>query len=257
MFRSQHCQMLRTWGWTLPGETTRSAIWSHLDNNLQRTRRRMARERRGAESSVVSMEIHFLHTGSFTHRRFYTQTIYTQTLFTRRRFYTQKLLHRDAFTHRPFYTQTLLHTDAFTHRDAFYTQALLHTDAFTHRGFLNTGTFTQTRTAQVKSQFYLSFCRSTLISCERVARGQVKSQFYLSFCRSTFISCERVARGQVKSQFYYILPQFLPIDPHSCERVARGQVKSQFYLSFCRSTLISCERVARGQVKSQFYFSLL
>ena len=53
-----------------------------------------------------------------------------------------------------------------------------------------------------KSQFYLSFCRSTLISCERVAPAHDKSQFYLSFCRSTLISCERVAPAQVKSQFY-------------------------------------------------------
>ena len=52
-----------------------------------------------------------LHTDAFTHRRFYTQT-----LFTRRRFYTQKLLHTDAFTHRHFYTQTLLHRDAVTDR---------------------------------------------------------------------------------------------------------------------------------------------
>ena len=127
------------------------------------TRRRMARERRGAESSVVSMETRFLHTGSFTHRRFYTQTLlhtdafYTQALlhteaFTHRRFYTQTLLHTDAFTHRRFYTQTLfthrlfytqrlLHTEAFTRRD-FYTQTLLHTDAFTHRRFY-TNTFTR------------------------------------------------------------------------------------------------------------------
>ena len=94
-----------------------------------------------------------LHTDAFTHRRFYTQT-----LFTRRRFYTQTLLHTDAFTHRHFYTQkyfytqTLLHTDAFTHRNTFthrrfytqkyfYTQTLLHTDTFTHRRFLHTEAF--------------------------------------------------------------------------------------------------------------------
>ena len=70
-----------------------------------------------------------LHTDAFTHRRFYTQT-----LFTRRRFYTQKLLHTDAFTHRPFYTQHF-YTQTLLHTDAFYTQALLHTETFTHRGF--------------------------------------------------------------------------------------------------------------------------
>ena len=62
-----------------------------------------------------------LHTGSFTHRGFYTQTILHTHAFT------HTLLHTDAFTHRRYYTQTLLPTDAFTHR------RFLHTDAFTHK----------------------------------------------------------------------------------------------------------------------------
>ena len=44
-----------------------------------------------------------------------------------------------------------------------------------------------------KSQFYPSFWRSNLISCERVAPDNLNSQFYLSFWRSNLISCERVA----------------------------------------------------------------
>ena len=89
--------------------------------------------------------------------------------------FTLTLLHTDMFTHRHFYTQTFLQTGAaFTHK-RFDAQKLLHIDAFTHRHF-----YTQTRTAQVKSHFCLSFCRSTLISRERVAPGQVKSQFYRS-----------------------------------------------------------------------------
>ena len=39
------------------------------------------------------------------------------------------LLHTHTFTHKRFYTQTLLHTEAFTHR-RFYTQTLLHTRHF-------------------------------------------------------------------------------------------------------------------------------
>ena len=120
-----------------------------------RTRRRMARERRGAESSVVSMETRFLHTGSFTHRRFYTQTLlhtdafYTQDTFytqafTHRSFYTQTLLHTDPFTHRRFYTQTLLHTEAFTQM-LLHTETFTHTDAFTHRSF-----YTQTLSFRAK-----------------------------------------------------------------------------------------------------------
>ena len=35
----------------------------------------MARKRRGAESSVVSIETYFLHTETFAHRGFYTQTL--------------------------------------------------------------------------------------------------------------------------------------------------------------------------------------
>ena len=128
-----------------------------------------------------------------------------------------------------------------------------------------------------------------LISCERVARDKLKSQFYLSFWRSNLISCETVHRKHeiaILPQFLTIephfvrkgcagqvdiaiLPQFLTIEPHfvrkglrgtswnrnftavfgdrtsfSCERVARDKLKSQFYRSFWRSNLISCERVA-------------
>ena len=69
----------------------------------------------------------------------------------------------------------------------------------------------------MKSQFYFSFMRSNLISCDRVATGTRKLQFYISFWRSNLISFERVATGTRKSQFYF---------------------------SFGRSNLISCERVA-------------
>ena len=172
---------------------TKTRFWSTFlkefyKENQQRpnwTRRRMARERRGAGSSVFSIEtlyykaiyyrciigrwepsytqtplhIDVLHADTFTRIGFYTQTplhteTFTQTLlhantFTYRRFYTQTLLHTDAFTHRHFYTQTLLHANTFTYR-RFYTQTLLPTDAFTHRRFhtqklLHTETFTHRR----------------------------------------------------------------------------------------------------------------
>ena len=42
-----------------------------------------------------------------------------------RRFYTEPLLHTESFTHKHFYTQTL------SHRDVFH--AHTHTDAFPHR----------------------------------------------------------------------------------------------------------------------------
>ena len=71
-----------------------------------------------------------LHTETFTHRRFYTQTLLHADAFTHRRFYTQLLLHWHTFTHKRFYTQTLLHTEDFTRR-CFYT----HTHTLIHRGF--------------------------------------------------------------------------------------------------------------------------
>ena len=134
-----------------------------------KTRRRMARERRGASSSVVSIKTiyyktiflqmyyrqtrrvvsrhdHVLQDNSL-HRILHIicQIAVTQKKllhtndFTHRRFHTQKLLHT-----KTFYTQTLLHTEAFTHT-SFYTQTLLHTDTFTHRSFLHTDTFTHRR----------------------------------------------------------------------------------------------------------------
>ena len=135
----------------------------------------------------------FTRTETFTHRRFYTQTLlhtdgftrkhfythfYTDA-FTHRSFYTQTLLHRGRpmffYTHRRLYTQTLLHTGAFTHRrfytDAF-TETLLHTDTFTHRHFYTQTLFTH-RCLHFTPQFYLSFWRSNLISCERVAPDAV------------------------------------------------------------------------------------
>ena len=76
-------------------------------------------------------------TDAFTHRPFYTHTLLHTNTFTHIRFYTRTLLHANTFTYRHFYTQTLFHTDPFTHR-RFYTQTLLHTDA-------STETFTQRR----------------------------------------------------------------------------------------------------------------
>ena len=54
----------------------------------------------------------------------------------------------------------------------------------------------------LKIAIYLSFWRSNLISCERVAAEVVKSQFYLSFWRSNLISCKRVSAEVVKSEFF-------------------------------------------------------
>ena len=139
------------------------------------------------------------------------------------------------FADRPsFRAKGLLQDKSGTRKIAIFPQFLTIDPHFVRKGCSGTSP------AQEKSQFFLSFWRSTLISCERVVPGQEKPQFYLSFCQSTLISCERVAPGQVNSQFYLSFCRSTLI---SCERVAPAQEKSQFYRSFCRSTLISCERV--------------
>ena len=130
-----------------------SEVSEEIAANWNPTRRRMARERRGASSFVVSIKTIYYTTiywRCFIGRReeqYQDHILQDNSLhrilriaFTHRTFYTQKLLHTDAFTHRRFYTQTLLHTEAFTHTHTgsfthrlLYSQTLLHTDPFTHR----------------------------------------------------------------------------------------------------------------------------
>ena len=87
----------------------------------------------------------------------------------------------------------------------------------------------------------LCFLDRTSFRAKGLRRTTWKSQFYLSFWRSNLISCERVAPNNLKSQFYF---SFWRSNLISWERVAPDNLKSQFYLSFWRSDFISCERVA-------------
>ena len=151
-----------------------------------------------------------IHTEAFRHRLLFreSQKLWHREAFTHRIVYTQKLLHTRAFPQRSFWAQQLLHTDAFTHR-SLYTRRLLRTEAFTQTEKpLHTDAFPQKKrfhraafTHLKKSQFYVSFWRSAIISCERVASGVGKSQF-LYFWRWTIILRERVAPDLAKSQFY-------------------------------------------------------
>ena len=92
-------------------------------------------------------------------------------------------------------------------------------------------------------------CNSTSVFGDRTSfrakwlrRTTCKSQFYLSFWRSNLISCGRVAPDDLQIA---ILPQFLAIEPHFVRKgCARRIAISQFYFSFWRSNLSSCERVA-------------
>ena len=84
----------------------------------------------------------FLHAGVFTHRSFYTQSVYTEKLFNREAF--TQMLHTEAFTqtsvfsnsHKSLFTQTPLRRAAFTFHprnishSSFYNQMLLHRETF-------------------------------------------------------------------------------------------------------------------------------
>ena len=80
-----------------------------------------------------------------------------------------------------------------------------------------------------KSQFYFSFWRSNLISCERVALGQ--AQIKIAILRQ-FLAIEPSFRAKMfAGRFADRI--FFAIEPHFVRKgCAIGRVKSQFYLSF-------------------------
>ena len=224
---------------------------------------------------LVTKQFRFT-TDAFTHRRFYTQTLwhtdtfahkslYTQTLahaqtlshtnaFTHKHFYTQTLLRTKAFAHKSFYTQTLWHTDTFAHK-SFYTQTLLQTNTFTHRRcytqtLLHTDAFTQRRFYTQDIAICYSFGRLNLISCEMVAIRQREITISLQFLAIEPHFVRKGCAGQLEIAILFWQSNLI-----SCEKVARDNLKSQFYLSFWRSNLISCERVARDNLNSHFYLS--
>ena len=215
-----------------------------------------------------------VHTKVFTLRSLCTDAFYTKA-FTHRRFYTQTPLHTDGLTHRHFDTehtkafkQTFLHKRFYT--DAFYTQKLC-----TQRKNCNfTSVFGDRPSFCAKGlqrepgnrNFTSVFGDRTSFRAKGLRRTTCKSQFYLSFWWSSLISCERVAPDDLQIA---MLPQFLAIEPHFVRRGCAGRLpnrtftsvfgdrtsfhakglhrttcKSQFYLSFWRSNLISCEGVA-------------
>ena len=95
-----------------------------------------------------------------------------------------------------------------------------------------------------RPSLYLSFWRSNVISCERVATGREKSQLYLSFWRSNLISCERVAFGREKSQLYY---SFWRSNVISCETVAPGRGEIATLFQFLAIEVLQEGKRARGQ----------
>ena len=189
--------------------------------------------------------------------------------------HTHTHIHPRTDTKKQTHTHTATHAHSHTNKER-HTRTQTHTHKDTDR---LTHTHTETETRENRNFAYLSFWRSNLISCERVATIPWKSwrsnliscervatipwkpQVYLSFWRSKVVSCERDAADPWKSQFTAVLDdrtsfrakglrpqfqnrnllQFLTIHPH---RVATGTRKSKFNRSFWRSTIISCEMVA-------------
>ena len=139
----------------------------------------------------------YRRTHTFTHKRFYTQTLlhidtdafphrpfYTQTLlhtntFTHIRFYTRTLLHANTFTYRRFYTQTLLHSDTFT-------QTLFHTDPFTHRRF-----YTQTL---LHRRFHRDFYTETLTKRGTTGWPQLQTKVRKHSCNGNAKKSQKCTR---------------------------------------------------------------
>ena len=161
------------------------------------------------------------HIHAYTRRSFLTQMVF-QTIteaLTQRSLYTENLLHTEAFTHasfftetftqRSFYAQELLHTDAFTRRSlyarrlftdrSFYTEKPLHTDAFPQKSRFHRAALTHFK----KSQFYVSFGRSAIISCERVASGVGKSQFLTLDNNFVWKGCAWPCKIAILHKFYF------------------------------------------------------
>ena len=122
-----------------------------------------------------------------------------------------------------------------------------------------------------QSQFYLSFWRSNLISCESFARDDLQIVISHQFLA---IEPHFVRMGCDGNPEITILPQFLAIEPHFVRKSCAGRLElailhrflaiepdfvrkdcagqltqSQFYLSFWRSNLTSCESFARDDLQ--------
>ena len=170
------------------------------------------------------------HREAFAPQRiFYTEKLWcTEKLLLHRRFYT----HTEAFTHTRLYTQS------------FYAQKPLHTDAFipTEKPIPQSSFYTL---HFQKSQFYVSFWRSAIISCERVASGVGKSQFLTLDNHFAWKGCAWPCKTAILHEFFsgetvvpdvskWIKSQFYT----NSWTFASDVKKSQFSHSYCRLTFM-------------------
>ena len=147
------------------------------------------------------------------------------------------LLHTDAFTHRRFYTQTLLHTDTFTHSDR--TSFRAKGCAGPHLQIIIWHQFLALEPHSVrKSQFYLNFWWSNLISCERIrgTRGTTWNRNFTSiFADRTLFRPKGFAgqKGRLEIAILFQFLAFLAIEPHFVRKGSRDKgddLRSQFFL---------------------------
>ena len=86
----------------------------------------------------------------------------------------------------------------------------------THRSFVHTE----------KIAILLQFLAIDHHFVRKGCNGSRQSQFYLSFWRSNLISCERdVRKGRAGQVEIAILPQFLPIEPHFVRKGCAGHLE--------------------------------
>ena len=121
------------------------------------------------------------------------------------------------------------------------------------------------KTRHLESQFYLSFWRSSFISCERVARDKLNRNFTSVFDDRTSFRAKGLRRTSWNRNFTSVFDDRTSFRVKRLRRTlwnrtftsvfgdrtsfrakgSRGTTwKSQFYFSFWRSNLVSCERVA-------------
>ena len=118
---------------------------------------------------------------------------------------------------------------------------LLHTEAFTYfAGQLGNRNFTSVfgdrtscrakglRPDALNWQFYLSFWRSNLISCERIARDNLEIAILLQFLAIKPHFVRSVVPGHLELA---ILPQLLAIEPHFVRKGCAGQLGNRNFTS--------------------------
>ena len=173
----------------------------------------------------------FYTQNTFTHICFNTQTLLHTYALTHGSFYTQTLPHTDLHTHRReelrknAWNQTLIIKPQFLAIEPHFVRkgspdalqiAILPQFLAIEPHFVRkscAGRF-------ANRNFTAAFGDRTSFRVKELRRTRCKSQFYIIFWRSNLISCERVALDALQIA---ILPQFLAIEPHFVRKSCAGR----------------------------------